>query len=498
MRYRSSALLCMGLCLCASALAVDAPKMPADAAEKKDWTGLQSLIQARADPNAAQADGTTALHWAAYHDRPQEAKALLAAGASATAANRYGVTALSLACQNGNVALMGLLLDAGADANTELHGGETVLMTASRTGRTGPVARLLAKGARLEAADHKGQTALMWAAAEGHAQVIEQLIQSGADFHVRLKSGFTPLLFAAREGHVEAVRSLLQAGADPNDAITGGKGGGRGAPTGTSALIFAVENGHFELAMSLIKAGANPNDQRSGFTPLHTLTWVRKPNRGDDEAGQPPPETTGSLTSLEFARQLIASGADVNAALTETAKGNIGLRMTGITPFFLASKTADLPLMKLLVQHGANPQQPNSDGCTPLMAAAGMGTRAAEEEAGTEDECVDAVEYLLSIGADLNTVDKKGETAMHGAAYKNLPKMVHLLADKGAQIAIWNQKDKQGWTPLLIAQGFRPGNFKPSAETVEAISQVILAEGVAPPPAPEPSTVVKKKGYKPP
>jgi uncharacterized protein len=150
--------------------------------------------------------------------------------------------------------------------------------------------------------------------------------------------------------------------------------------------------------------------------------------------------------------------------------------------------------MKLLVDLGANPLQPNEDRCTPLMAAAGIGTYAPDEEAGTEEECLAAVEYLLSRGAEVNTVDKNGETAMHGAAYKSLPKMVNLLAGKGADIAVWNRKNKSGWTPLLIAQGFRNGNFKPSAETVEALSRVMLSAGVAPPPAPD-RTAAAKKGY---
>lgn len=168
--------------------------------------------------------------------------------------------------------------------------------------------------------------------------------------------------------------------------------------------------------------------------------------------------------------------------------------MGGATPFLLASKTADLPLMKLLVELGADPLKPNHDGCTPLMAAAGIGTYAPDEEAGTEEECLASVEYLLSLGAKLDTVDRNGETAMHGAAYKSLPRMVELLAAKGADIAVWNRKNKSGWTPLLIAQGFRNGNFKPSADTEAALSKVMLAAGITPPPPPD-RTAAEKKGY---
>ncbi len=444
-----------------------------DAAEKKDWPRVESFLNDKSDTNTTQADGMTALHWAVHHDRTEAVQNLLAAGAKVNAPNRYGVTALSLACQNGSEAIVAILLDAGADANTELRGGESVLMTAARTGKPGPVEKLLAKGARVEAKDRKGQTAIMWAAAEGHAAVIELLIKSGAEFRTKLKSGFTPLLFAVREGRMEAVATLIKAGADANEAIVSEKkGGGREPSNGTSALMLAVENGHFELAMALVKAGANPNDQRSGFTPLHLVPKVRKPYRGDDQDGQPPPGGSGNLTSLEFVRQLVARGADVNARLIKGESGGAKLNETGATPFLLAAKTADIELMKVLVELGADPLVPNADGATPLMAAAGLGCHAPDEEAGTEAECIEAVTWLLARGGDVNTVDKNGETAMHGAAYKSLPGMVKWLATHGAKLDVWNRKNKHGWTPQRIAEGYRPGNFKPSAETLEAVQTV--------------------------
>jgi ankyrin repeat protein len=460
-----------------------------DAAEKADWPRVAALLNDGADLKAAQADGMTALHWAVYHDHADTARLLLAAGANAKAENRYGVTPLSLACTNGNAEIVRLLLAAGADANTTLRGGETALMTAARTGRIEPVKALLDASAKIDATDRKGQTALMWAAADGHAGVVELLIKTGADKNARLKSGFTPMLFAAREGRLEVVRALLRAGVDADEAIKTDHKAALGPKSGTSALLLAVENGHFEVAMELVKAGADPNDERSGYTPLHVLTWVRKPNRGDDPDGQPPPTGSGKLSSLEFVRQIVEVGAKVNTRLKSGPSGRGKLNHTGATPFLLASKTADLPYMKLLVELGADPKIPNADGCSALMAAAGIGTLAPDEEAGTEPEALAAVEYLLGLGLDSNVVDHNGETAMHGAAYKSLPKMVALLAAKGAKIETWNQKDKYGWTPLIIAEGFRPGNFKPSKETIEAIHRAMRAAGVTPPPpTPRPTT----------
>src|SRR4029079_3463157 len=131
------------------------------------------------------------------------------------------------------------------------------------------------------------------------------------DFKSALPSGFTPLLFAAREGRIEVVQVLLKAGANINDVIQSKKGVSRGPKPGTGALLMAVENGHFELAVALVKAGADPNDQRSGYAPLHALTWVRKPPHGDDPDGDPTPDGSGKLDSLQFVREMVANGANV-------------------------------------------------------------------------------------------------------------------------------------------------------------------------------------------
>lgn len=484
----------LAMWLAASVLAA-ADSRFADAAEKSDRAAIRTLLKQQVDVNAAQADGMTALHWAAYRDDLETAKLLVSANPNAT--NRYGVTPLSLACQNGNTAMVELLLAQGADANTTLRGGETVLMTAARTGQPGPVSALLSRGAKVDAKERRGQTALMWAAADGHAGVVELLIKAGADFRTALPdSGFTPLFFAARDGRAEVVRVLLQAGAGVNEAMQPKKSNSKSPGKGTSALILAVENGHFELALDLIKAGADPNDQRSGFTPLHVMTWVRKPQRGEDE-GAPPPQGSGALSSLQFSRQLVQHGADVNAPL-KTGNGGAGLyNKLGATPFLMAASTADIAYLRLLIEFGADPSLANADNCTPLIVACGIGvgSAAANEVAGEEPEVLEVAQLLLKLGADVNAVDTNGETAMHGAAYKNLPKVVQFLADHGAKVEIWNKKNKYGLDPLGIAEGHRPGNFKPSVETVEALRKVMLAAGVTPPSGDSTVSAESKDGY---
>ena len=258
------------------------------------------------------------------------------------------------------------------------------------------------------------------------------------------------------------------------------KSSNRGPKAGTSPLILAVENGHFELADLLLTAGADPNDSRCGFTALHAITWVRKPIRGD---GDPQPIGSGRLNSLDFVRSLIAHGANVNSRHAEKHTGS-GFDRTEATPFVLAAETADISLMKLLLEMGADPSLSNKDGSTPLLAACGVGVLGnGDDSAGTEEDSIQAVGMLLELGADINAMDKNGNSAMHGAAYNSWTKLVQYIADHGANVNVWNQKNQRGWTPLLIAEGHRPGNFRPSPETVAAVLRAMHAAGVEPPAA---------------
>ncbi|PHS10296.1 MAG: hypothetical protein COA78_11470 [Blastopirellula sp.] len=455
-----------------------------DAVEKQDAKVIRVLLKQQSDVNATQADGMTALHWAVYQDDISMTKLLIKAGAKVQSENRYGVTPLSLACRNGNSEIILLLLENDADPNSSLQGGETALMTASRTGQIDAVKLLLDHGAKIEATEKKQQTALMWAAAEGNASVVDLLIKNGADINATLLSGYTPLLIAVRQGQKEAVKILLEAGVDVNEVMRPEKKPAKGVTRGTSALILAIENGHFELAVQLLEAGADPNDQHIGYAPLHVLSWVRKPDYGDNDAGNPSPVGSGNMTSLQFVKHLVKHGAEVNGKKNATGGGRGRFSKKGTTPFLCAAGTGDIDYMKTLVELGADPMIPNDSNTTPLLLAAGIGTGSSGDDAGTEPERLIAVQYLLELGADINAVDNNGETAMHGAAYKTMPKVVHLLAKSGADIKIWSQKSKQGRTPLSIAQGYRPGNFKPSYATVDAIKQVMIAQGVTPPPPP--------------
>ncbi|MBK5291526.1 MAG: ankyrin repeat domain-containing protein [Acidobacteriia bacterium] len=466
--------------------AVAARAALADAMEQRDTAGVHKLLGTGLDVNAAQVDGTTALHWAAYHDDAEIAALLVRAGAKVNALNRYGVPPLAQACTNGNAAIVKLLLQAGADANATMKGGESVLMLAARFGNVEAVKALLARGAKIESRERLGQSALMWAAAEGHTTVVRALMEAGADISVTLDSGFQAFHFAVRGGHLDTVRAFLAADTDVNAMMQRSARAGRGRPgtargSGTSPLMLAVQNGHFELAIALIDAGADSNDIRTGFTPLHMAAMVRRPD-SSDTSDPVPPEGAGRLSSAGFVRELVKRGAKVNFRLPKGAPkqpswSSVGSE--GATPFLFAADRGDLAMMRLLLELGADPLLANFDNTTPLMAAAGVGTNEPQEEAGEESEAVESVKMLLELGADINTVDKNGDTAMHGAAYNISPLVVKLLAERGADPQLWKNPNKAGGTPLFIAEGFISRLPRPDAPTIEAITKLMLAAGIS-------------------
>ena len=471
-------LMLLGAGLCGSGFAA-APSLVADAAERRDQAKVEELLRGGAPVNAAQVDGTTALHWAAYQDDAETAAVLVKAGATVNALNRYGMPPLALACSNGSAVVAKLLLEAGADTNTRMNGGETMLMLAARSGNVELAKMLLARGADPNARERAGQSALMWAAAEGHTAVIRALLNAGADLNAKSESGFTSFLFAVRQGHLEAAGALLAAGADVNAVLSRGRAS---AATRTTPLMLAVQNGHFELAIALIDAGADPKDLRTGFTPLHMLPGVRKPDSSDGSDGAAP-QGAGRLSSLDFVREIVKRGADVNLRLP---KGTPKMPATssqiateGATPLLLAADRSDVPLMRLLLELGADPLIPNFNNTTPLMAAAGLGTREAQEEAGEESEAVEAVNLLLDRGADINGVDNNGDTAMHGAAENMYPRVLNLLAQRGADPAVWSKPNKQGRTPLFIAEGYVGSELRPDPPTIAAITKLMVAAGLS-------------------
>jgi ankyrin repeat protein len=425
-------------------------------------------------------DGTTPLHQAVQRDDLQTVDRLLRSGSDARAANRYGVTPLYIACMNGHAGLVERLLGAGADPNTAMPDGETVLMTAARTGNVDVVKTLLARGADVRARERsRGQTALMWAAAENNAGVIKALIDAGADMNERSRGGsFTPYLFAVRAGHIDASRTLIEAGAKVDETL----------PDGTSALVLATINAHYELAAFLVDKGANPNADAQGWTALHQIAWSRRHNAGFNLPG---PVQTGNLDSLDLVRKLVKHGATVNARQKkEPRDGNRNQQnRIGATPFLLAAKSADVPLMRVLLEQGANPSITTNNRTTPLMVAAGVGIWAPGENPGTHEEALAAVKLALEAGGgDVNAIDDNGDTAVHGAVYRGgaIP-VIQFLADKGARLDVVNKK---GWMPVTAADGveYTPAVLKRYPEAAALLRKLMRERGLPVPASTQPGS----------
>ena len=419
-----------------------------DAVRTADRAAVRSLLQQKADVNAAEPDGMTALHWAAQRGDSETAELLIGAGANVNATTRYGVTPLGLAAATGNTSLIEALAKGGANVNTTSPEGVTPLMTAARVGKVDALQALLRHGARegINAQEQwKGQSALMWAAGEGHVAALKVLVDAGADVQTRSKAGFTPLLFAVRNGHREALQQLLTFGADANDKVEGaaqadryGAGGvgvsRRGQPTPgdppTSALGIAVINADYDLAAQLLEAGADPNMPDPRGSMLHALAFMRRPG-----SGTPPLPKTGALDSLDLVRKLLERGANPDARIKwreivfdrdlaatklppNIPVGRNFLTFIGATPFYVASKHGDVALMRLLLEFKADPAIPTVQNVTPLMAAAGLGFWDGESPGPltgvSEAEHVEAVKMLIALGMEVNAVTRFGGPKLEG------------------------------------------------------------------------------------
>ena len=443
------------------------------AVKSGDRATAMTLARDASEVAAAEADGTTALHWAVRDNDYELVDRMLRTGADVNAANRYGVTPLKLAAIDGNAKLLKRLLDAGGNANTAGTDGETLLMTAARGGHVDAARLLIERGAEVDAREGwHGQTALMWAAAQGHPAMLRELLSHGADVNARSNQenwerqvtseprdkwlppgGLTPLLFAARENCLDCLPVLIEAGADIN-ATT---------PDGISAVVIALINGHYDVAGALLEAGTDPKlADYTGRTALYAaidFNTMVKSNR-------PAPKVLENrLTGLDVARIALEHGADVNARLkrlppyrAKLDRGNDGMLGGGTTAFLRAAKAGDLPAMKLLLEHGADPLlAPTRNGISPLMAAAGLGT-SEEDTTGrqkTQAQAIEAIQLLLDRGLDIDAQANDGQTAVHGAAMQGFDDVIRFLAAKGAKL---DTPDKDGFTPLDVALG-KAGGF---------------------------------------
>jgi ankyrin repeat protein len=420
-----------------------------EAARNSDRVALRALIAKGADVNAAEPDGTTALHWASYRDDVESADAMLRAGAKVNSANDLGATPLWIASLNGSGAMVRRLLQAGANPNAALLRGETPVMVASRSGSTEVVEQLLAKGANVNARATRGQTALMWAVAQKHSGVVKLLLARGADVHAKSDvwsqvmavpphglleynraiphGSDTALMFAARVGDLDSAKLLVSAGANVNDADA----------WGVSATVLAAHSGYTDIVEFLLDRGADPNAAKAGFSALHAAIMHR------DE---------------KMVAALLTHGADANAPLqtwTPTRRSsrdfNFAPELVGATPFWLAARFTEPEVMRLLVKHGANPlvvhraeyadlsQARQTQVTTALMAAVGMGGGTAWARPDLdkwEPLMLDAVKLAVDLGVDLNAANTDGRTALDAATAFHYETVVKFLVEKGARSGV--------------------------------------------------------------
>ena len=452
----------LGLSLTAAGYAASAEI--ADAAQNRDNEALRSLLKQKTNINAIQADGTTALHWAAHWNDLEAVNLLLRAGANPKIANRYGATPLSEAASVGNAPMMEALLKAGADPKAlTTADGETVLMTAARAGNVDAVKVLLDRGADVNAREnYKGQTALMWAAAERHPAIVKVLLEHGADWKVRsfdretkmpklsaassvtpiARGGFTAFLFTAREGDIESAKAMLDAKVDIDQTDI----------DGTNALVVSIMNKKYSFAKFLLDRGANPNlADVKGRAALYAAIDIRN----EDYSAMPSRKEDDPLPSFEIVKALLDRGANPNMQLTKNLPGRSGMDSgdttldEGTTPLMRAARAGDAPVMRALLEKGADPKLATKEGNTALMFAAGVGYRDKNTK-GTEVEALEALKVAFDQGLDVNQANARSETALHGAALRGADSLAQFLVEHGAKL---DAKTKQGFTPLDVAMG---------------------------------------------
>ena len=451
----------IGVLLIGAPVVVAAELPLIEAVKAGDGNTVRSLLANGVAVDSSEPDGTTALHWAAHHNHEDIAQLLLASGATVDGVNRYEVTPLALAALNGSAGMIEGLLEAGADPNRPNPEGETPLMTAARTGNRLALTVLLEHGADVDAVEAwRGQTALMWAVAQNQGDAVDVLLRAGADPNVRSSGGFTPILFAAREGYLDVIDALVRAGANVDDVVPS---------SGMSALVMSVYNAHYDFAKALLAAGANPDAADNGWSALHQVVWTRRPNLGRNP---PFPVPHGELDAFDLVRVLADAGANLDIRQTkEPRDGNRNiLNRVGSTAFLQAAKVADVEMMQLLADLGADPAIMTEEGCTALMAAAGVGIWKIGENPGTNDQAVSAVALAWELGNDVNAADANGDTALHGAIHRGAGNIVSFLVEKGANIDAVNEK---GWSALSVAQGvFYPNTFNRHPELVTLLTEL--------------------------
>ena len=393
-----------------------------EAVQRRDARAVTALVAAGVDVNAARADGSTPLAWAALRDAAGIVETLLQAGADPNAADENGETPLLFACGNGNLAIARMLLDAGAAVDAARWSGDTPLMAAVHAGNEALVRLLVERGAAVNVAERRmGQTPLMWAVAGGHTAIARFLIESGADVGAVSRNGFRPILFAAASGDADSARALIAAGADPHVTAADDRG----------AFLIAAAAGRDAVSRLMLDHGADVNARdREGGTALHAVV---------------------AQGNVELARDLVARGADLHARSGGDPGGAAWRRTGGLTPFLTAAQAGNVDMMVALLALGAEPAAETNDGAGAVLLA----TRSRELE---------AVRFAVELGLDVNVHPPRRRSALHTAIRAGEDAIVQYLADHGAD---FDARDQFGRNALEEAE------FEAPTHTIELMRRLV-------------------------
>ncbi|MBV9508315.1 MAG: ankyrin repeat domain-containing protein [Acidobacteriia bacterium] len=490
-----------------------------------DKNAVDLLLRAGANPKVANREGSTPLWLASINGDAGMIAALINAGADPNERLPLGRTPLMAASRTGNIEAIKVLLDHGAQVNVkETLRGTTPLMWAADEGHAAAIKLLVEHGADIKAQsdpaergrgpalgkanDPRKQVAKLGAlrasgeaspdlgqlrnfadtpgagqgrggaaqgaqgqrprgqgrggaaqAAEGADQGVDQNDDAAvAAFGLRGRppvkdgGGLTPLVYAVRSNDLDSVKALLAAGADINQVTA----------YGWSPLLVATQNRYYQLGAYLLDHGANVNlTNKGGWTPLYLATDNRNIESGDYPVRKP------DMDHLDYIKLLIDKGANVNARIkdsteTRTVFTNQWLDENGATAFLRASQSGDIALMKLLLEHGADPKIATELNVTALQVAAGIGWVEGITYEWSEDATLQAVKMLLDLGLDPNAQADTGRTALHGAAHKGRTAVIQALVDHGAKLDVrdYGNTDNRGgklavhtWEPVDYADG---------------------------------------------
>jgi uncharacterized protein len=530
---------------------VDVNAAQADGATALQWAiyrgdvaTARALIQAGAAVTQANRDGATPLSLACETGNPELVRLLLDAGADANETLPHGETALMMAARTGNTDTLALLVERGANVNAiESLRGTTPLMWAAAYEHPTAVALLLERGADVAAQskaiprgrrpylaptvqsrlnefvkeigqagrrvqsrsglgevppDDPKQAAVLTAqreralkaldaspgpAASGGSDDVDAPPAPGPNRTPEIWGGVTPLVFSARQGDIESARIMLDHGADVNQQTEGG----------WTPLLAAVQNRYYKLASLLLERGADPRIQnKGGWSPLYLATDNRNIEGGDYPTRKP------DMDHLEIVKLLIDGGADVNARMhssteTRTVFTHQWLYEDGATPFLRAAQSSDLVLMRLLLEHGADPKLNTDDGTTPLMVASGIGWVEGVTYEWSRDANDESVKMLLDLGVDVNLHNSEGRTALMGAAHKGRNEIVQMLVDHGAELDAHDIGSRDtihklagvNWRAIDYADGLvRVGvqSAIPHPETSALLRKLMMERGLKVPP----------------